>query len=125
MINLKRTELMRINTTVQTPVTVNGEPIREVESFIYLGSVMDIKGGTERDMMSRIEGCMYHAEEHLGLREHPHYYQTADTQFQCEVSPTCTIYIWSTAMSNDENTTPEDLDILQHLSQEHFQHPMT
>lgn len=93
MINLKRTELMRINTTVQTPVTVNGEPISEVESFIYLGSVMDIKGGTERDMKSRIEGCMYHAEEHLGLREHPHFYQTADTQFQCEVSPTCTIYM--------------------------------
>ncbi|XP_062614917.1 uncharacterized protein LOC134276661 [Saccostrea cucullata] len=37
-INSKKTELMKINTTVQTPVTVGGEPIKEVESFIYLGS---------------------------------------------------------------------------------------
>ncbi|XP_055997932.1 uncharacterized protein LOC130047300 [Ostrea edulis] len=53
-INLKKTELMKINTTVQLPVTVGGEPIKEVESFIYLGSVMDRQGGTDRDIKSRI-----------------------------------------------------------------------
>ncbi|XP_062587192.1 uncharacterized protein LOC134248835 [Saccostrea cucullata] len=53
-INLKKTELMKINTTVQASVTVGGEPIKEVESFIYLGSVVDRQGGTDRDIKSRI-----------------------------------------------------------------------
>ena len=40
-INWKKTELIKINTTANTPVTVGGEPVREAESFVYLGSVVD------------------------------------------------------------------------------------
>ena len=36
------------------PVTVGGEPIREVESFVYLGSVVDQQGGTDRDVTASI-----------------------------------------------------------------------
>ena len=36
-INLRKTELIKINTTANTPITVGGEPINEVESFVYLG----------------------------------------------------------------------------------------
>ena len=39
--NRKKTELMKLNTTANAPITVGGEPIREVESFVYLGSVVD------------------------------------------------------------------------------------
>lgn len=53
-INQKKTELMKINTTAQAPVTVGGEPIREVESFVYLGSVVDRQGGTDQDVKARI-----------------------------------------------------------------------
>ena len=48
------TELMKMNTTANTPVKVGGESIREVESFIYLGSVVDQQGGTDRDVTARI-----------------------------------------------------------------------
>nr|KAG5696667.1 hypothetical protein BaRGS_023076 [Batillaria attramentaria] len=53
-INRRKTELMKINTTANTPVTVGGESIREVESFVYLGSVVDGQGGTDRDVTARI-----------------------------------------------------------------------
>jgi hypothetical protein len=53
-INRKKTELMKINTTARAPITVNGEPIKEVESFVYLGSVVDKKGGTDQDVTARI-----------------------------------------------------------------------
>ena len=43
-----------MNTTANAPVTVGGEPIREVESFVYLGSVVDQQGGTDRDILARI-----------------------------------------------------------------------
>ena len=53
-INRKKTELMKMNTTVNAPVTVDGEPIREVESFVYLESVADQQRGTDRDVTARI-----------------------------------------------------------------------
>ncbi|KAK7112380.1 hypothetical protein V1264_011846 [Littorina saxatilis] len=52
-INKRKTELLKIHTTANTPVTVGGEPIREVESFVYLGSVIDRQGGTDRDVAAR------------------------------------------------------------------------
>ena len=53
-INTKKTELMKINTTSNTPVTAREEPIKEVESFVYLGSVIDKNGGTDKDVAVRI-----------------------------------------------------------------------
>ena len=53
-INRKKTELMKMNTTANALVTVSGDPIREVESFIYLGSVVDQQGCTDRDVTARI-----------------------------------------------------------------------
>ena len=53
-INRKKTELMKMNTTANAQITVGGEPIREVESFVYLGSVVDHQGGTDRDVPARI-----------------------------------------------------------------------
>nr|KAG5688912.1 hypothetical protein BaRGS_009753 [Batillaria attramentaria] len=47
-INRKKTELMKINTTANTPVTVGGEPIREVESLSTWGVwLMDREAQTE------------------------------------------------------------------------------
>ena len=53
-ISTRKTELIKVNTTASTPVTVGGEPIREVYSFIYLGSAVDRQGGTDRDVTARI-----------------------------------------------------------------------
>ena len=52
-INRKKTELMKMNTTANAPVTFGGEPIREMESFVYLGSVVDQQGDTDRDVTLR------------------------------------------------------------------------
>ena len=43
---------MKIHSTANTPV--EGEPIREVDSFFYLGIAIDRKGGTDRDVIARI-----------------------------------------------------------------------
>ena len=53
-ISRKKTELMKINANANTPVTVGGEHIREVDSFVYLGSIVDRQGGTDRDVTTRI-----------------------------------------------------------------------
>lgn len=53
-INNNKTELMKINTSFRVQVTVGGEPIREVDSFVYLGSAVDRQGGTDFDVKVRI-----------------------------------------------------------------------
>ena len=45
---------MRINSTNDRPIKLNNEHIENVDSFTYLGSVMAVDGGTERDVLARI-----------------------------------------------------------------------
>ena len=68
-INRKKTELLKMNTTANAPVTDGGEPIKEVESFVYLASVVDIWG------------------KHLGIWKSQYENQTPHLQLQCKVSP--------------------------------------
>ena len=49
-----RSEEDRADEDEHTPVTVGGEPIRDVESFVYLGSMVDHKGGTDWDVLASI-----------------------------------------------------------------------
>lgn len=40
----RKANLMKINTSINTTVTVGGKPIQEVDSFTYLGSIIDRQG---------------------------------------------------------------------------------
>ena len=84
-INRKKTELMKMNTTANAPVTVGGEPIRETES-----SVADQLGGTDRDVTARIgkaraDFVMLTNIWASGGNQHEN--QNPHLQLQCEVSP--------------------------------------
>ena len=50
-LNNQKTKIMRINAGTDEPVKIEGE---EVESFTYLGNVMDKSGGTDTDVKTRI-----------------------------------------------------------------------
>ena len=54
MINKQKTKFPRINAGSDEPVTIKGAELGEVESFTYLGSVMDKSGGTDADVKTRI-----------------------------------------------------------------------
>ena len=53
-INKEKTKMMRINTPTTSPVTIDDRPIKEVDSFTYLGSIIDKQGGTDSDVTARI-----------------------------------------------------------------------
>jgi len=44
-ISTKKTKIMTINTTHE-PITINNDPLAEVEDFTYLGSVLSKDNGT-------------------------------------------------------------------------------
>ena len=52
-IHPQKSKLLQIKTNGD-PITVRGRALEEVESFTYLGSVIDKKGGTTADIMARI-----------------------------------------------------------------------
>ena len=53
-INRGKTKVLRINTTTTEPVRLDDDLLEEVISFTYLGSVVDIQGGTEAGVKARI-----------------------------------------------------------------------
>jgi len=53
-INTEKTKIMRMNNKLIERITINHHDIEEVTSFMYLGSVINITGGTDEDVLSRI-----------------------------------------------------------------------
>ena len=55
-LNIKKskTKTMRINSINEAPIKLDNEDIENVASFTYLGSVIAVDGGTERDVLVRI-----------------------------------------------------------------------
>ena len=49
-----KSKIFKVNTANEATVEVNEKDLEEVDSFVYLGSVMDLKGGTEADVKARI-----------------------------------------------------------------------
>ena len=52
-VNTGKTKVMRVNNQSQEPISVYGEPLDEVDLFIYLGSIVDKLGGTDADIKAR------------------------------------------------------------------------
>ena len=53
-INKDKSKILKINSSSMNVVTLNGSQLEEVQSFTYLGSIVDQPGGTDADVKSRI-----------------------------------------------------------------------
>ena len=53
-INSSKTKVMRINNKNNTPITMDQNQLEDVTSFTYLGTVINIEGGSEEDAKARI-----------------------------------------------------------------------
>ena len=49
-----KSKVLKVNTVTDTPIILEGEALDEVESFTYLGSIVDSTGGTDADVRARI-----------------------------------------------------------------------
>ena len=52
--NVSKTKVMKVNCTNNRPVTMRDTILEEVTSFVYLGSVVSIDGGSDEDIKVRI-----------------------------------------------------------------------
>ena len=53
-IHPQKTQVLKVNTTSTEPVKLSGNDLEEVETFTYLGSVINQEGGSDADVKSRI-----------------------------------------------------------------------
>jgi hypothetical protein len=53
-VNIGKTQVMRKNTRVGDPITINGQPLQDVDEFIYLGSKVTTDGDCAREINTRI-----------------------------------------------------------------------
>ena len=53
-IHKQKTKIMEVNTASTEPVRLEGSSLDEVESFTYLGSIINVQGGTDEDVKTRI-----------------------------------------------------------------------
>ena len=102
---------MRVNNKKQDPVRLHHENIKEVNKFVYLGSVVSKDGGADEDINYRIR-------KH-GKPSTP-YGQSEDPtlQHQRQIDPT--LRLRNLASNKDQH--PQTPYIYQQMSQEHPQH---
>ena len=55
VVNVKKTKALRINTNKTKPFTLRCESIEDVDSFLYLGSMVTKDGGATQDVSQRIQ----------------------------------------------------------------------
>ncbi|RUS79985.1 hypothetical protein EGW08_012250 [Elysia chlorotica] len=60
-INIRKTEAIRINNRQADPLKLDQENIKEVDKFVYLGSVVSKDGGTYTDIRCRISKAREYA----------------------------------------------------------------
>ncbi|VDP87509.1 unnamed protein product [Schistosoma mattheei] len=53
-IHKRKTKVLKYNTENSNTITVDGETLEHVESFTYLGSMVDELGGSDADVKARI-----------------------------------------------------------------------
>ncbi|VDP38685.1 unnamed protein product [Schistosoma margrebowiei] len=49
-----KTKVLKFKTKNTNPMTLDGETLENVESFTYLGSIIDEQGGSDADLKARI-----------------------------------------------------------------------
>ena len=54
-INASKTKMMRIYTKRSNGIFIEGEQVGEVDDFTYLGIIVSKKGGSDEDILARIQ----------------------------------------------------------------------
>ena len=54
-INRGKSKILRVKSKGTEPITVRGEPLEDVNSFCYLGSIVNKEGGVDEDVRTRIQ----------------------------------------------------------------------
>ncbi|VDO26991.1 unnamed protein product [Schistosoma margrebowiei] len=98
-----KTKVLKYNTENSNPITLDGETLEDVESFTYLGSIIDEQGGSDGQSKGRIPT----SEEHMELKTTFSQYQSQNLRYERKDGPT----VWSWNLEDYYNHHQEDTTI--------------
>ncbi|VDO55004.1 unnamed protein product [Schistosoma margrebowiei] len=93
-VHRRKTKVLKFKTKNSIPITLDGKTLEDVESFTYLGSIIDGKGGSDADVKTRI-GKVWAAfiqlkniwnSKQLSVNQYQNHnlqYERQDSQFYC------------------------------------------
>ena len=82
-----KSKVLKVNGTSNAPIELAGESLEEVESFQYLGSIVDKLGGTEADIKARTgkaRAAFNQMKKGLELQNSFHEYKIKSIQHHCQ-----------------------------------------
>ncbi|VDP04337.1 unnamed protein product [Schistosoma margrebowiei] len=106
-----KSKVLRYNTTCTNPITIDGENLKDVKTFTYLGSIIDEHGGSDADVKAQIGQAravylqlknIWNSKE-LSTSQH----QGQDFQYKCQDSST----VWGGNLENYEGHHAEDTGV--------------
>ncbi|VDO84783.1 unnamed protein product [Schistosoma margrebowiei] len=53
-IHKRKSKILQYNTVCNNPITLDGEDLKDVKIFTYMGSIIDEHGGSDADLRVRI-----------------------------------------------------------------------
>ncbi|KAK2193911.1 hypothetical protein NP493_6g07016 [Ridgeia piscesae] len=112
-INRSKTRIMKANTKNNNPITMNGEPLEETDSFTYLGSTINKHGGTAEDVKARIQKARvaFIMLRKIWRAKQIKTNQTENIQFKCQGSFT----LWIGDMAKYTEDTKKNTDLHQQM----------
>ncbi|VDP28325.1 unnamed protein product [Schistosoma curassoni] len=106
------------------PITIDGEDLEDVETFTYLGSIIDEQGGSDADVkawIGKLRATTSTTEEHLELKTTVNQQQSQNSKYKCQDSST----VRGGNLENYESHHPEDTGAYQQLSTQNTSNPLT
>ncbi|VDO90623.1 unnamed protein product [Schistosoma curassoni] len=104
-IHKEKSKILRYNKACTDPITIEGEALEDVKTFIYLGSIIDDhSGGSDEDVKARIGKSR------------------ANQNFQYKCQNTSTI--WGGNLENCESHHSEDTNVYSQLSTQNTSDPL-
>ncbi len=114
-IHKKKTKIMRLDATREEPAFLAGTPLEEVESFTYLRSIIDKKGGTDADVraiIGKARAAFLQLNKCVEFQRAVTTQQSLDFQLKHKIRYS----IWSRDLEVDKNHSQQITDLHKQLS---------
>ena len=116
-INIKKSEVMPLNTSEHPVIYLNGPPLDCTSSFTYLGSIVISEGGAGKDIRSRIGKARTAFLKLRHIRTSRNISKITKIRLYITVEQLCTrsAAIWVTMVENDRKRHQQALQFSQRL----------
>ncbi|VDP58398.1 unnamed protein product [Schistosoma curassoni] len=87
-INKWKTKVLKFKAENSESITLDGETLEDVESFTYLGSIIDEQGGSDAEVKARIGKARVTFLQHMELKTTFNQYPSENLQYERQDSST-------------------------------------